>query len=165
MNNCGVRTVLSTVLGAGMGVMFGIFMGTMDTVRSAAGAAAWRLAVWFRAEPVTGEGGGCAASLQLLQMWGLCMAACCAAVEPPCSRNTFCCVPQCSCCTHGVTSKTPHACAPLQGAAVGGVAEYQNQTMKQAFREMLKNTASKSRCGGAGQQLAVCGTSCQAVAA
>ena len=33
MNNCAVRTVLSTVLGAGMGVMFGIFMGTMDTVR------------------------------------------------------------------------------------------------------------------------------------
>jgi import inner membrane translocase subunit TIM22 len=62
MNNCGVRTVLSTVLGAGMGVMFGVFMGTMDT-----------------------------------------------------------------------------------GAAVGGVADYQNQTMKQAFREMLKNTASKSR--------------------
>ena len=47
MNNCGVRTVLSTVLGAGMGVMFGIFMGTMDTVRNAAGAAAWRLAVRF----------------------------------------------------------------------------------------------------------------------
>ena len=36
MNNCGVRTVLSTVLGAGMGVMFGVFMGTMDTVRAGA---------------------------------------------------------------------------------------------------------------------------------
>lgn len=35
---------------------------------------------------------------------------------------------------------------------MGGVAEYQNQTMKQAFREMLKNTASKSRCGWAGQK-------------
>lgn len=33
MNNCAVRTVLSAVLGSGMGVMFGIFMGTMDTVR------------------------------------------------------------------------------------------------------------------------------------
>lgn len=32
MNNCAVRTVLSAVLGSGMGVMFGIFMGTMDTV-------------------------------------------------------------------------------------------------------------------------------------
>lgn len=35
----------------------------------------------------------------------------------------------------------------LQGAAMGGVVDYQNQTMKQAFKEMLKNTASKSRCG------------------
>lgn len=33
MNNCVVRTVLSAVLGSGMGVMFGVFMGTMDTVR------------------------------------------------------------------------------------------------------------------------------------
>lgn len=32
MNNCVVRTVLSAVMGSGMGVMFGIFMGTMDTV-------------------------------------------------------------------------------------------------------------------------------------
>ena len=31
MNNCAVRTVLSGVLGAGLGVAFGIFMGTMDT--------------------------------------------------------------------------------------------------------------------------------------
>ena len=38
MNNCGVRTVLSTVLGAGMGVMFGVFMGTMDTVREGGAA-------------------------------------------------------------------------------------------------------------------------------
>jgi len=30
MNNCGVRTVLSGVMGAGLGVVFGIFMGTMD---------------------------------------------------------------------------------------------------------------------------------------
>mgnify|MGYP001810153483 CR=1 FL=1 len=37
MNNCVVRTVLSCVLGGGMGVMFGIFMGTMDTVGAAAG--------------------------------------------------------------------------------------------------------------------------------
>lgn len=32
MNNCVVRTMLSAVMGGGMGVMFGIFMGTMDTV-------------------------------------------------------------------------------------------------------------------------------------
>jgi hypothetical protein len=32
MNNCVVRTILSAVLGSGMGVMFGVFMGTMDTV-------------------------------------------------------------------------------------------------------------------------------------
>lgn len=31
MNNCAVRTIMSTVMGAGLGVMFGIFMGTMDT--------------------------------------------------------------------------------------------------------------------------------------
>ncbi|PSC72764.1 import inner membrane translocase subunit Tim22 [Micractinium conductrix] len=62
MNNCVVRTVLSCVLGGGMGVMFGIFMGTMDT-----------------------------------------------------------------------------------GAAMGGVAEYQNQTMRQAFREMAKSTMAKSK--------------------
>eukprot|EP00887_Chlorella_sp_A99_P001415 scaffold8.g1415.t1 len=30
MNNCAVRTVLSCVMGAGLGVMFGLFMGTMD---------------------------------------------------------------------------------------------------------------------------------------
>lgn len=30
MNNCAVRTVLSGVMGAGLGVMFGLFMGTMD---------------------------------------------------------------------------------------------------------------------------------------
>ena len=30
MNNCGVRTALSGVMGAGLGVVFGIFMGTMD---------------------------------------------------------------------------------------------------------------------------------------
>ena len=34
MNNCAVRTVLSAVMGGGMGVMFGVFMGTMDTVRT-----------------------------------------------------------------------------------------------------------------------------------
>jgi hypothetical protein len=31
MNNCGTRTVLSAVMGSGLGVLFGIFMGTMDT--------------------------------------------------------------------------------------------------------------------------------------
>lgn len=31
MNNCAVRTIMSTVMGAGLGVVFGIFMGTMDT--------------------------------------------------------------------------------------------------------------------------------------
>ncbi|KAL4425000.1 hypothetical protein ABPG77_002885 [Micractinium sp. CCAP 211/92] len=62
MNNCAVRTVLSAVLGSGMGVMFGIFMGTMDT-----------------------------------------------------------------------------------GGAAGGVGDYQNQTMRQAFREMAKNTMAKSK--------------------
>ena len=30
MNNCATRTVLSGVLGAGLGVVFGIFMGTMS---------------------------------------------------------------------------------------------------------------------------------------
>jgi len=30
MNNCGVRTALSGVMGAGLGGVFGIFMGTMD---------------------------------------------------------------------------------------------------------------------------------------
>jgi import inner membrane translocase subunit TIM22 len=35
MNNCGTRTVLSAVMGSGLGVLFGIFMGTMETsVRS-----------------------------------------------------------------------------------------------------------------------------------
>lgn len=31
MNNCAVRTILSGVMGTGLGVAFGIFMGTMDT--------------------------------------------------------------------------------------------------------------------------------------
>ncbi|KAI8112660.1 hypothetical protein M9434_003981 [Picochlorum sp. BPE23] len=31
MNNCAVRTILSGVMGTGLGVVFGIFMGTMDT--------------------------------------------------------------------------------------------------------------------------------------
>lgn len=31
MNNCIVRTILSGVMGTGLGVVFGIFMGTMDT--------------------------------------------------------------------------------------------------------------------------------------
>lgn len=62
MNNCVVRTILSAVLGSGMGVMFGIFMGTMDT-----------------------------------------------------------------------------------GSAMGGVVDYQNQTMRQAFKEMAKNTMAKSK--------------------
>lgn len=31
MNNCAVRTILSGVMGSGLGVVFGIFMGTMDT--------------------------------------------------------------------------------------------------------------------------------------
>jgi len=30
MNNCGVRTVLSGVMGAGLGAVFGVFMVTMD---------------------------------------------------------------------------------------------------------------------------------------
>lgn len=30
MNNCAVRTVLSAVMGGGLGAMFGLFMGTMD---------------------------------------------------------------------------------------------------------------------------------------
>lgn len=30
MNNCAVRTVLSLFMGAGLGAMFGVFMGTMD---------------------------------------------------------------------------------------------------------------------------------------
>ena len=30
MNNCAVRTGMSCVMGAGLGVMFGLFMGTMD---------------------------------------------------------------------------------------------------------------------------------------
>jgi len=35
MNNCAVRTILSGVMGSGLGIVFGIFMGTMDTsVRS-----------------------------------------------------------------------------------------------------------------------------------
>lgn len=39
MNNCGVRTVLSAVMGAGLGVMFGIFMGTMDSAGAVSRAA------------------------------------------------------------------------------------------------------------------------------
>ena len=31
MNNCAVRTILSGVMGSALGVVFGIFMGTMDT--------------------------------------------------------------------------------------------------------------------------------------
>jgi import inner membrane translocase subunit TIM22 len=31
MNNCAVRSIFSGVMGAGLGVVFGIFMGTMDT--------------------------------------------------------------------------------------------------------------------------------------
>lgn len=31
MNNCATRTILSGVMGTGLGVVFGIFMGTMDT--------------------------------------------------------------------------------------------------------------------------------------
>jgi import inner membrane translocase subunit TIM22 len=31
MNNCAVRTIMSSVMGGGLGVLFGIFMGTMDT--------------------------------------------------------------------------------------------------------------------------------------
>ena len=30
MNNCGIRTVMSGVMGMGLGVLFGIVMGTMD---------------------------------------------------------------------------------------------------------------------------------------
>ncbi|KAK9810653.1 hypothetical protein WJX73_007744 [Symbiochloris irregularis] len=40
MNNCATRTVLSGVLGAGLGVVFGIFMGTMDTTGSGVDMAA-----------------------------------------------------------------------------------------------------------------------------
>jgi mitochondrial import inner membrane translocase subunit TIM22 len=44
MNNCGVRTVLSGAMGAGLGVLFGLFMGTMDAagggLDGGAGAAA-----------------------------------------------------------------------------------------------------------------------------
>lgn len=45
MNNCVVRTVLSAVLGSGMGVMFGVFMGTMDAVRERRGVRERRPAV------------------------------------------------------------------------------------------------------------------------
>ena len=31
MNNCATRTVVSGVMGMGLGVMFGIFFGTMDS--------------------------------------------------------------------------------------------------------------------------------------
>lgn len=31
MNHCAVRTIMSGVMGSGLGVVFGIFMGTMDT--------------------------------------------------------------------------------------------------------------------------------------
>lgn len=31
MNNCAVRTVLSGVMGSALGVVFGVFMGTMDS--------------------------------------------------------------------------------------------------------------------------------------
>lgn len=31
MNNCAVRTILSGVMGSGLGVLFGVFMGTMDS--------------------------------------------------------------------------------------------------------------------------------------
>lgn len=30
MNNCGIRTVMSGVMGMGLGVLFGVVMGTMD---------------------------------------------------------------------------------------------------------------------------------------
>ena len=43
MNNCGVRTVLSGVMGAGLGVVFGIFMGTMDM----AGVSSFCLPLFF----------------------------------------------------------------------------------------------------------------------
>ena len=35
MNNCATRTVVSGVMGMGLGVMFGIFFGTMDSAVSA----------------------------------------------------------------------------------------------------------------------------------
>jgi hypothetical protein len=46
MNNCGTRTVLSAVMGSGLGVLFGIFMGTMETsVRNSAIAADFKFRI------------------------------------------------------------------------------------------------------------------------
>ena len=48
MNNCGTRTVLSAVMGSGLGVLFGIFMGTMETsVRNAAFAVDFKIRFEF----------------------------------------------------------------------------------------------------------------------
>ena len=39
MNNCATRTIVSGVMGMGLGVCFGIFFGTMDSAVSAAAGA------------------------------------------------------------------------------------------------------------------------------
>lgn len=135
MNNCGVRTVLSTVLGAGMGVMFGIFMGTMDTVRPAGGSKGG--SCWFPMLPLKAHQG------RVLRRWLLlhCLAA---ARCTPAAATFRPCRPAAGCLCEAVPL-TLHAVP--QGAVMGGaLPEYQNQTMKQAFKDMLKNTASKSRC-------------------
>lgn len=45
----------------------------------------------------------------------------------------------------GVPTPSPLPTARPQGAAMGGVVDYQNQTMRQAFREMAKSTLAKSK--------------------
>jgi hypothetical protein len=112
MNNCVVRTVLSAVLGSGMGVMFGIFMGTMDTV-GAAGAERDQHAP---------------------------------AVKPLADRHALSAeITKQHLVQFAQLSASGFAAYHAQGSGIGGAVDYQNQTFRQAFREMAKNTISKSR--------------------
>jgi import inner membrane translocase subunit TIM22 len=52
MNNCAVRTIMSGVMGMGLGVVFGVFMGTMDSAG------------------VRGEGQGGGGAVERQKKWG-----------------------------------------------------------------------------------------------
>ena len=108
MNNCVVRTILSAVLGSGMGVMFGVFMGTMDTVGAPGVVSPWRHP-W---QPAAAGAVGLSP----------------AHAAPAAARID---------CLHCVLL--------LQGVGIDGSMVQQKQTVKQAMKDMAKNTFSKSK--------------------
>jgi hypothetical protein len=122
MNNCFVKTVISGIMGSGLGLVFGVFMGAMDSAV------------------------GCCSSCRCTPMHKKKQLMACSTV----SRNAFedhqaYSLPSMARHQTGrLVSVNLHAPSQGSGMDMSGAPKVENQTTRQVLKQMLKTTGQRS---------------------